>query len=425
MFKEFMIKDISKMMHGKTGDGSLELIRGVSINSKEIKPGDLFFALKGEHTDGHLFVKEALSNGASAVVVEKSQKVGDEILVSDTLFALGELARKYRSLFHPTTIAITGTNGKTTTKNLISAIFKKKYNTLATKKNYNSLIGLPLTIFELSGDEDYLIVEIGTSNPGEIKRLCEIAQPDSGVVTNIGPGHLESFGSINGVKEEKLSLVKALPEGGFALLGEGLEDVKGKNIFNFSLEMADDISLTEKGSYFTYKNKEFFTNLLGLGNVYNCLCAVCLTSHFNIEYDFQRAALAEIKPESGRMEPIHCNDLLIINDTYNANPVSMKSAIDFTSVVERRRIFILGDMLELGRDSRLLHKNIGVYARKHCELLLTFGEQARHYKGVHFTDKRKLVRYLVDNLEGDELILVKASRGLHFEDIVFELLREL
>ena len=217
-------------------------------------------------------------------------------------------------------VGVTGTNGKTTVKNLLGAILQKRNITLLTKKNYNSLIGLPLTLFDLSSEEDYLVVEMGTSSPGEIKRLCEIAQPHIGVITNIGPGHLKGLGSLAGVRREKLSLLEALPEAGFALIGEGISDVSGKNVLRFSLDMCKDIELSECGSSFTFNGNRFFTALLGIENVYNCAAALCLTRELGFDHDAQRIALAEIRPEPGRLESIHINGLLIVNDTYNANP---------------------------------------------------------------------------------------------------------
>jgi len=423
MFREFMIKDIVRMIDGKTKIGDLELVRGISINSKTTKPGDLFFALKGEHTDGHLYTSEALKNGAVGVVVKEGTNNKSEIVVSDTLFALGKLAQGYRNLFQPRTIGITGTNGKTTVKNLISGILSKKYRVLSTTKNYNSLIGLPLTVFELSGQEDYLVLEMGTSNPGEIKRLCEIANPIIGVITNIGPGHLMGLGSIEGIKQEKLSLIDWLPEEGFGLIGDGVGDVKKHNVLRFSLDMLENIQLSEYGSRFRYKGNEFFTLLLGLGNIYNCLAAICLTSEIGVEYELQRDAIAEVKPEPGRLEPIHHDNLLIINDTYNANPVSMKVSIDFISNLDRRKICILGDMRELGGQSKILHNEVGKYAKENCDSLLSYGDEARFFEGKHFTDKNKLFKHLRMNLSGDEVILVKASRALHFETIIDDLLR--
>ncbi len=430
MYREFMIKDIAKMINGTTALDCRDLVRGISIDSRATTSADLFFALKGEHTDGHLYTKEALANGALAVVVEKSTGVKAEIRVSDTLFALGQLAERYRSMFGPKTIAITGTNGKTTVKNLIGAILNRRYNILVTKKNFNSLIGLPLTLFDMSGEEDFLVLEMGTSSPGEIRRLCEIAQPHFGLITNIGPGHLKGFGTIAGVRKEKLSLIDSIPRDHFAVVGEGAGDIQSRNVKRFSLDMLEDIQLSECGSRFTYMGTRFFTPLFGIGNVYNCLTALCFISNLGTVlgddfFDDAHVALAEIKPEPGRMEPIQRNHLLIINDTYNANPVSMKTAIDFTTVLERKKVFVLGDMLELGKQSRRLHQEIGQYAKKCCDLLLTHGAEAKYYQGKHFEEKSDLVQFLIRNIDGDEVVLVKASRALNFEDIVEKLLRGL
>ena len=422
MFKELMTKDIVKMIEGKTTLNSRELVRGISINSKVTRPGDLFFALKGEHTDGHFFTTEALDNGAVGVVVQRPTTSKSDIVVSDTIFALGELARKYRSSFYPKTIGITGTNGKTTVKKLVASILNKKHEILYTKKNFNSLIGLPLTILELTGTEEYLVLEMGTSNHGEIGRLCEIAKPSIGVITNIGPGHLDGLETIEGIRKEKLSLINCLPEDGFALVGDGVGDVERENVYRFSMDMLDNIRIDEHGSHFTCNGINFFTPLLGLGNVYNCLAAIRLTSIIGVESDIQRTTIADAVPESGRLEPIRINGMLIINDTYNANPVSMKAALDFMATLKRPKVCILGDMRELGEQSRNLHIEIGQYARERCEVLLTTGADARYYGGRHFNDRRALTGYLVKYLNGDEVVLIKASRAFKFENIIDGLL---
>lgn len=414
-----------KIMQGKSTVASNELVRGVSIDTRTLVPGQLFFALKGEHTDGHKYVTEAFKKGAIGVVVQNEVNVANEILVNDTLFALGELARNYRNKFNSRIIAITGTNGKTTVKNLVAKILKTKYRIIFTKKSFNSLIGLPLTIFEISGDEDYIILEMGTSNSGEIKRLCDIAQPLIGIITNIGPGHIKGLGSIEGVKKEKMALIKSLPDNGFGIIGANIDGVNKKNIFRISLKDAKDIRVGEDGSFFSYRGNEFFTPLLGLDNIFNCLIALALADKLQIDITEQQYALATIIAEPGRLEPIKHNDLLIINDTYNANPISMHSAIDFVFNLNRKKILVLGDMLELGKESEQYHREIGKYAQEHCDLLLTTGQQAELYGGIHFTDRDKLVDYLCRYLIGEEVILIKASRAMKFEEIVRKLLKRL
>jgi UDP-N-acetylmuramoyl-tripeptide--D-alanyl-D-alanine ligase len=178
------------------------------------------------------------------------------------------------------------------------------------------------------------------------------------------------------------------------------------------------MDITEFGSHFSFQNKSFSTQLLGAGNVYNCLAAICLVSQMGIDYETQRSAIAEVSPEPGRMEPIRMDGLLVINDTYNANPVSMRAAIDFMARSGRRKILVLGDMLELGTHSEDLHREVGVYAQKYADVLLTHGSEARLYGGRHFSEQSGLLRYLTETIRGDELVLLKASRALRFERIV-------
>jgi UDP-N-acetylmuramyl pentapeptide synthase len=189
------------------------------------------------------------------------------------------------------------------------------------------------------------------------------------------------------------------------------------------MDMLENVKLTEHGSYFSYKGRDYMTNLLGAGNVYNCLAAICLTTLLGVEYAAQKMALANMRPEPGRLEPIRIGGLLILNDTYNANPVSMKMAIDLLGNIDRPSIAVLGDMLELGKKSRQLHDDMGSYVRRSVDQLLTYGRQSEHYGGRHFTEGNELIRYLWDNLTGNEVILFKASRALRYERFVHGLAR--
>ncbi len=415
-----------KIMKGKTNINGCDMIRGISIDTRTLMPGELFFALKGQNTDGHKYVGDAMKKGAIGAVVHDATNISGEIVVEDTLHALGELAHYYQSMFRPRIIAITGTNGKTTVKNLIATILRLKYNVLFTKKSFNSLIGMPLTIFEVSGDEDYVVLEMGTSNPGEIKRLCEIARPFIGIITNIGPGHLEKLGSIDGVLNEKKALLESLPSDGIGFLGVDINTrIRCNNIIRFSFNGLETARIDENGSSFVYNGEEYFTPLLGMSNIRNCIIALTVTEKLGITAAEQQTALKMVKPEPGRMEPVRHNGLLIINDTYNANPNSVKSAIEFISNLKRRKIVILGDMLELGSKSEQYHRDVGEYVRVNCQHLFTFGDNARLYGGRHFESKEELVREVCRYVNGDEVILVKASRAMRFEEIVRKLLRRL
>ncbi len=425
MVQEIMIGQIARAVKGRVIGNDRELSRGVSFNSLNTKPGDVFFALMGTQTDGHKFVEAAKHMGAVASVVSKISYCGTEILVNDTLYALGELARFYRRLFNPKVIAITGTNGKTTVKNLISKMLQRKYWTCHTKRNLNSLIGLPLTIFDLGPDHEFLVTEIGTNHPGEIRRLCDICQPHFGVITNIGYGHLEGFGSIDGVRKEKISLLDSLSRNGWAFLGEGVGAVTFPNITRISMSDIKEIQVNETGTTFEYEGERYRTHLLGTSNAYNCLIALQVARHLAIDFNDRQAALDDIQPEPGRLEPVYLRNVLIINDCYNANPTSMQTAIDLISRISRRRICVIGDMRELGKQEIDIHQEIGEYLKMHCDMLLTCGNLAVHYGGNHFEDYRALVDYIMENLQGDEVILVKASRALEFEKIVSELSRRI
>ncbi|OGC41269.1 hypothetical protein A2Y85_00705 [candidate division WOR-3 bacterium RBG_13_43_14] len=425
MLQEIMIKEIARAMNGRVKGNNQELARGVSFNSLNTKPGDVFFALPGTRTDGHKYVEAAGRMGAIASVVSQASGTSTEIMVNDTLYALGEFAKFYRRLFDPKTIAITGTNGKTTVKNLISKMLQRKYRVCYTKKNLNSLIGLPLTIFNLGPDHEILVVEIGTNHPGEIRRLCDICQPHFGVITNIGCGHLDGFGSIEGVREEKISLIDSLSRNGWAFLGEGVGEVTFPNAIRISLHDIKDLQVKETGTYFSHAGENYSTRLLGYSNAYNCLIALQVARHLAIDYYNRQAALDDIQPEPGRLEPLYHREFLIINDCYNANPTSMRTAIDLISHFDRRRVCVIGDMRELGKTETDIHREIGEYARTHCDILLTCGHLAVHYGGRHFKDHHSLINYLIKNLQGEEVILVKASRVLEFEKIVSELLRRI
>jgi len=433
MYKELTLRDLARIIGARNRIAGRELVRGAGIDSRTIGPGEVFFALKGENTDGHLYLASARIRGAVAVVVGTPQGGPDEILVPDPLYALGELGRDYRDRFHPVVIGITGTNGKTTVKNILTRMLRTAYRVRSTWRNYNSLIGLPLTLFNLDGTEEYLVLELGTNHPGEIKRLREICRPQIGVITNVGPGHLAGLGSVDGVRREKMTLLENLPSPGFGVAGDGVfaecpaaDDRPDQgNIVRFSSGDAAGIVLAETGSRFDHRGREYSIPLLGMSNVYNCVAALTVAERIGLDPERLGAALNGITPEPGRMEPIRRGDLLLLNDTYNANPLSMKAALDYVAGLKRRRVLILGDMKELGPESAAQHQAIGSYARDRGDLVLTMGDEAVSYQGRHFSEPKLLVDHLMEVLTGREAVLVKASRSLRFERIVTEILRRI
>jgi len=425
MYKEMTVAQLARAVKARNRISGLELVRGVSIDSRALRPGDVFFALPGGQTDGHRYTADAFRRGAAAVVVQRSTGCHGEMLVENTLFALGELGRHYRNLFAPIVIGITGTSGKTTVKNILTRLLAVRYQVRSAEKNYNSLIGVPLSLFAWTGGEDVGILEMGTSRPGEIARLCAIARPKIGVITMIGAGHLQGLGSIAGVRAEKLALLKAVPADGFSVTGDGVGPVDSPNRIAFSMNDAQEITMDEYGSRFRFRDRFFTTRLLGPGNIYNCLAALTVALEMGITDQAAAEVLAEIEPEPGRLETIRRRDLLIINDAYNANPLSMQSALEFTARLKRRTIFVLGDMRELGPESPAYHRSIGETVHRAGGVLLTMGDEALSYGGRHFTDRHQLVENLLDELQGGEVILVKASHALGFDRIVDDLLRRL
>lgn len=423
MIQRLMTTPTAAAAMGVSSPVALELVRGVSVDSRTVQPGFLFFALRGERSDGHAFVPDALRKGALAAVVARPSRGDREWPVADTLTALGELARAYRSKLRTRVIGITGTNGKTTVKHLVTRILASRYRVHTGIKSYNSLIGLPLTVLQLSGEETYAILEMGTNHPGEIARLCAIAQPTIGLITNIGPGHLEHFGDLAGVRKEKLALVDALPEDGFVLLGPGVGAIAWRKAGTFGENDVRLISSGESGCEFEYCGTSFQTSLLGAGNIANCVAALALTARLGIPAPEQQRIIAATRCLPGRLEPIRRHGLLVIDDTYNANPQSMRMALDVIATIKRPSVAVLGDMKEMGPDSERFHREIGEYARARCGSLLTLGTLAEAYGGDHCASPEQVLRTLRRSLVGDEVILFKASRALRFEELVHRLLR--
>lgn len=425
MFKLVTVTQLGRITRADNHAGNRELIRGVSIDSRTLRPGDAFFALPGTQTDGHEYVRAALNRGAVCAVVQRPLTGEKLMLVKNSLAALGELSRYYRQRLKTTIIGITGTSGKTTVKNVLSQLLAVRYRVRASIGNYNSLIGVPLSLLTFRGDEEFGVLEMGTSQPGEIARLCAIARPQLGLITVVGPGHLQGLGSIEGVRTEKRILFEALPGNGLSVAGDGVGPVERTRHVKFSLGDASDIITDENGSRFCFRGRVFTTRLLGLANVYNCLAALTLALELGVPAEAAAQVLSKIEPEPGRFEPIRRRGVLIINDSYNANPLSMTAALDFVSRLSRHRVFILGDMKELGPETEEHHRKIGDLVRQIGGRLLTMGAESRWYGGRHFSKRQDLLNHLLVDLKGDEVILIKASHALCFDRILYDLLRRL
>jgi len=413
----------------------------ISTDSRTVQPGDLFFALKGNQYDGHNFVDAAIEKGAAGVVISEGTLGRGSIIfkVPDTLRALGNLAASIRAGHDIKCLAITGSNGKTTTKELLAGCLETKYKTLKTMGNFNNLIGLPLSLCRL--DESYQagVFELGMSLPGEISRLAEICQPQIGIFTNIAPVHLESMGSIEAVAKAKFELIEKLPSDGTAILNADDDLLSGwqgslkQHVVTYSLENEAEFKarqyrhLPDGRVSFDLNDIEFTINMPGKHNIYNAIAAIAAGTVVGVNPASLVKPLAAMKPCHLRSEIFVANGVTVINDCYNANPYSMKFAIDTLTELrsEGRLIAVLGDMLELGEDQIDFHREVGEHLQiKHVDALFAVGSLARHYlnkfKGdfkKHFDGKKQLMLRLNEYLQPGDVVLIKGSRRIALEDI--------
>jgi len=413
----------------------------ISTDSRTVQAGDLFFALRGDKFDGHNFIDKAIEKGASGIVVSESRPVRKVVTfkVPDTLRALGNLALSIRAKHDIHCLAVTGSNGKTTTKELLAGCLETKFKTLKTMGNFNNLIGLPLSLSRL--DETYQagVFELGMSLPGEISRLAEICQPQVGVFTNIAPVHLESMGTIEAIAKAKFELVQKLPADGTAVLNaddgimSGWRNYLKQKVITYSLKNKSDFKvqkyrlLPDGRSRFSLNDIEYTINMPGKHNIYNAAAAIAAASIAGINPASLIKPLAAMKPYYLRSEIFISNGITVINDCYNANPYSMKSAIDTLTDMRGggRLVAVLGDMLELGEKRVNYHVEIGEYLQQNnINALFATGKLAEHFlekfKGdfkKHFHDKQQLMVELRKFLKPDDIVLIKGSRLIALEEV--------
>jgi len=427
---------------------------GISIDSRTIQKENIFFALKGENFDGHDFVKDALDKEAAGVVIEKDKveklkhlAKGDAffVAVENTRFALGQVARWYARKFDLKTVAITGTNGKTTTKDMVAGVLAEKYSVLKSPRSYNNLVGIPLTLFQLTPKTEALVVELGTTDLGQIGLLTELTSPDVGIITNIGPAHLESMKTIERIARAKFELVEGLKKDSIAILNIDdpiiSEKMKKEKIKALTFGMknkadyfARKISFSDKGWVsFSIDDLSIKLRLLGEHNVYNALAAFAAGERLGLEKSVIKRALENYHPSEFRMELVEIGGIRVINDSYNANPVSVKKALETLKGMrcQGRKIVLLGDMLELGEKSEHFHEEIGkLVPQADVDFLLTVGRLseavARSAKDsnmnstrvLSFSEKEDASAYLKKNLLDGDLLLVKGSRRMELDKVV-------
>ncbi len=418
----------------------------VSTDSRNCPSGSLFFALKGENFDANRFALSALENGAEYAVIDNAEYAVDErfIVVEDTLKALQELAALHRKTLGTKMLGITGTNGKTTSKELIAAVLSQKLNTHFTKGNFNNHIGVPLTLLQLTAEHEFAVIEMGANHPGEIKELAEMAQPDLGIVTNVGMAHLEGFGSFEGVKSTKAELYEFIKKsGGEIFLNTENEDLRamaekagfdtGKGVLKYGIgaELGDKLAcgiITENAPLIAMQCEtpegkfEIRTQLIGSYNAENILAAVAIGHYQGLSNKQIKTGLETYKPENNRSQLVKTEKNELIVDAYNANPTSMQAAIEnFADMAADSKTLILGDMLELGEQSAAEHQKIvDLLNEKKLKKVFLVGEnfQAVSSKFCTFADIKNLLQHISENPMEGELILIKGSNGIRLVESI-------
>lgn len=426
-------------------------IRAVSTDSRTIEAGDLFIAIKGERFDGHHFVAEALARGAVAAVVsarELPALVASHpgrvfIGVPDTVVALGQIAHYHRGRFSVPIVALTGSVGKTTSKELTAAVLGRRFRTLKSKKSFNNTIGVALTLLELRSHHQTLVLEMGTNHFGEIAALCRMAEPEFGVILNIAEAHLEFFGSLEGVLRAKMELFEGLVGERVGIYNAddpllAAQQMPVRRTVTFGVDRSADVmgqfrGLDARGcARFSLKRSVVQLRIPGRHVVSNALAAAAVGLEFGVPLREIKAGLEEVAHIPERLEVIEVAGVRIIDDAYNSNLRSAKAALEFVRELEvppdGRRIAVLADMLELGQTTGPAHRRLGeLVAESNIDMLLGFGEATLHTvaaaKGAgvlaeHFADKQVLIRSLVAMLKVGDILLVKGSRGMKMEEVV-------
>jgi len=447
-------KKIAEICNGKIISGSDDkIVSFITTNSRKSDKNGLFVALEGEKFDGHDYITQLSVDDKVSVVLIMNENFAKNypsdvtvILCSNTLQALAKIATAYRSLFSPTVVGITGTNGKTTTKEIISHILSAKNNILKSEKNYNNEIGLPFTILNLKESHEVAVIEMGMNHSGEIKRLTNIAKPDIAVITNTGEGHLEFLGSVENVAKAKSEIFDGMKKGSFVVLNRDsvnfnimhetalMKELQVKT-FGFS-DNADFYPESYKlGADFVsivYQKETIVLPMYGIHNISNLLASIAVSTLMGFSAKEIESQMKDFKNISGRSEIIDCG-YLVVNDTYNSNPLSVKAALESISATfkDRRKIAILSDMKELGVDEKKFHIKAGEQVFENgFESLFLYGDFCNEYKkgavesGMDLTkififeDKNKMINFLKNYIKKNDIMLVKGSRSMKMEEIV-------
>lgn len=432
------------LLEAVTGTSLKTPLSGVATDSRECRAGDLYVALVGQQVDGHQFLPQAFSAGAAAALVSKASgsAPGREIRVPEPVAALGQVAARWRRKYPVPLLGITGSNGKTFTKDLLRHLLAPRYRIHATEGNYNTSIGLPLSLLGLTAEVTLAILEMGANQEGDVATLCDIAAPTHGLITNIAPAHLEGFGSLEAVARTKQALFDALPDG-LAFVNRDDSWIRRMSLagpavtygltpdcdFPADLDKEADGTLT-----LTIAAEEVPTGSRNPSFAKNVIAAAVVARTLNLDWDTFRSRLKTFQPPPGRCQVKRFRDITLIDDTYNANLESTLAAIDYLTTFSGpgRRILVFGDMFELGTYAQEQHRQVGEKClQAGLQVVLTVGPETRTTDAVlnattyhhHYDSKEELSVALADLLQKEDKVLVKGSRGMAMETIV-EALRE-
>lgn len=447
--EKMSLAEIIQAVDGSFGFPVDTMVSAISTDTRKIIENSVFIALKGERFDGHDFAVKAMELGAAAVITERPVQGARCIIVDSTAKALLDLANHYRRKFDIPVIGVTGSVGKTTTKDMIACVASRKYKTLKTQGNLNNEIGLPQTLFGLDSEYQAAVIEMGMSHFGEISRLSMCACPTCAVITNIGVSHIENLGTQENILKAKLEILDGADYDAPLILSKddkllaGVEIHGGRRVVYFSIKKKDcevyasDIETDESSVAFTVNYPggkiDAVINCLGEHNVKNALAAFCVGLELGIEPEEIVKGIGDFRPDGLRQNTAVKNGVRFIVDCYNAAPDSMKASLSVLSQVktEGKRYAVLADMLELGKNTKQYHKTVGKYvAASKADMLLCYGENSRYYiegavqsgfpeeNCLHFDDRQEIAKYLKGVLKEGDTVLLKGSRGMKLEEVL-------
>lgn len=437
LFFNWNLITIARAVQGKLLGDDL-MVHGVTTDTRQAGQGELFIALTGPNFDGHDYVEQAVAKGVAALIVSREVAAPiPQVIVDDTRIALGRLANAWRKQFSIPLVAITGSNGKTTVKEITTSILQQRHNVLATEGNLNNDIGVPLTLLRLTPDHDAAVIEMGANHPKEIEYLTHIAQPTVAVITNAGPAHLEGFGDLDGVARAKGEIYASLTEEDAAIINRDdkyhdywLSLCAGNNVSTFGINTEADFSAAKQNHQIVLStpggNISVNFHLPGKHNLSNALAATAACSAIGVTLDEVKDGLEAIQGVKGRLQLKQGKSgSRIIDDTYNANPASLTAALEVLKDFPGTHLLALGDMGELGTATEQLHREAGEQARKSgVNKLFAIGKFAKHsvtsfgQHGYVFDDQPSMISEISSNLGNDVTLLVKGSRVMQMENVV-------